>query len=137
MAPEALPLRRVREILAGRVEAGSLRSVAAEIGVTPSGLRYFLDGGKVYLPTLRKLEDWYLKYLAEQALGDEGLSESASGEDPLDAEDLALWILLRNLPKDLREEGLLRSLGFYSDLYDRFDVPLPDWLTRLRGDRPA
>ncbi len=33
--------------------------VAAEIGVSPSGLKYFLRGGTPYVHTLTRLAGWY------------------------------------------------------------------------------
>lgn len=56
-----LPLERMREVLARRVEATSLRHVAREVGMSPTGLQKVLDGADSYSRTRRKLERWYVR----------------------------------------------------------------------------
>lgn len=43
---------RSRKAVAADVDASSLRRVAKEIGLTPSGLRGFIDGATPYTTTL-------------------------------------------------------------------------------------
>lgn len=57
-ADSVLHLQRV---VALRVEAKSLRGVAREIGMSPTGLKRFLQGTTPYSPTLRRLRRWYLQ----------------------------------------------------------------------------
>lgn len=56
-----LPLERMREVLARRVEATSLRHVAREVGMSPTGVQKVLDGADSYSRTRRKLERWYVR----------------------------------------------------------------------------
>jgi hypothetical protein len=56
-----LDLEQVREEVAEAVEQGSLRGVAREIGMSPTGLKKYLGGTDPYGPTLRKLVPWYEK----------------------------------------------------------------------------
>lgn len=52
-------LEHVREVVADAVEQGSLRGVAREVGMSPTGLKKFLAGTDPYGPTLRKLVPWF------------------------------------------------------------------------------
>ncbi|MCA1791645.1 MAG: hypothetical protein LC667_17875, partial [Thioalkalivibrio sp.] len=49
---------RLREAVTIRVQATSLRSVARQVGMSPSGLDKFLMGGMPYQKSRRKLFDW-------------------------------------------------------------------------------
>lgn len=55
-------LEQAREAVAEAVEQGSLRRVAREIGMSPTGLKKFLDGTDPYGPTLRKLVPWWERH---------------------------------------------------------------------------
>ncbi len=59
--------RPLREAAATRVEHTSLRAVAREIGMSPSGLKSFLNGTAPYSPTLRRLRNWYVQYAAVES----------------------------------------------------------------------
>jgi hypothetical protein len=60
-------IRCIREEIAARVNATSLRRVAREVGMSPTGLRKFLDGADPYSPTVHRLRVWYLKFAIERA----------------------------------------------------------------------
>lgn len=47
-----------RDLLKKEVEKRSLRKVAREVGLSPTGLAKFLLGSTPYSPTIRKLERW-------------------------------------------------------------------------------
>lgn len=51
----------IRQFARGRVEETSLRAVAAEIGMSYSGLRSFLEGREPYTATRGKLLAWYAR----------------------------------------------------------------------------
>ncbi|HEU0014798.1 MAG TPA: hypothetical protein VFQ45_14020, partial [Longimicrobium sp.] len=51
-------LERLREMVTLRVEATSLRSVARQVGMSPSGLDKFLSGAMPYQKSRRRLFDW-------------------------------------------------------------------------------
>src|ERR1044071_4560951 len=59
--PDVKPfgMARIREAVAERVAASSLRAVATEIGMSWSGLRKFLRGGSPHRATAQKLLAWY------------------------------------------------------------------------------
>ncbi|HEX8831800.1 MAG TPA: hypothetical protein VF705_11570, partial [Longimicrobium sp.] len=50
----------IREAARLATEASSLRAVARAVGMSPMGLRHFLDGRRPYTVTLRKLTMWYV-----------------------------------------------------------------------------
>ncbi len=51
----------LKRAVAGGVSATSLRQVAREVGMSPTGLRKFLSGASPYSATRRKLERWYVR----------------------------------------------------------------------------
>jgi hypothetical protein len=52
---------QVREFAQKRVEMTSLREVAADVGMSFSGLFSFLQGGEPYSRNRQKLVDWYIR----------------------------------------------------------------------------
>lgn len=79
----ATEIGRIRTALRERIDATSLRRVAREIGMTPSGLQKVLDSSSPYQRTLHKLRAWHGRYVAE---------------DYSTAQEVALEELLRKLP---------------------------------------
>ena len=94
-----------------------MRATARDIGVRPSGLQYFIDGGKPHAGTLKKLEDWYLREAEREG-------PAAAG----DVERVALGIMVRGLPVHRRGEAIQRSIAFYRELYLSLGTTPPDWL---------
>ena len=110
----------LRAFAADKIAAEGLRATAREIGVRPYGLQYFVDGGKPRIPTLRKLESWYLRVV--DVAGDAPADETAS---------ICFDVLLRDLPARHQAEALQRALVFYRELYRHFGAEAPLWLRRL------
>lgn len=54
-------IKGVRELARERVEQSSLRAVAAEIGMSNSGLYSFLQGGEPYSAVRKKLVAWFTR----------------------------------------------------------------------------
>jgi hypothetical protein len=50
---------RYREAVRRYLDSASLRQAAREIGLSPTGLQKFCDGAQPYIPTIRKLREWY------------------------------------------------------------------------------
>lgn len=115
-------LARVRDVLVARVDGTSLRQVAREVGVTPTGLQYFLDGGDPQERTRRKLEAWYLWSEAGLELGvDAGL------------EALALDVLVRGLPPGERGRAAMGALAYFERVYADAGQAVPAWVADLRA----
>lgn len=107
----------LRAFAAARVGTDGMRATARAVGVRPSGLQYFIDGGKPHAGTLRRLEDWYLRNVDEDR-------DASAG----DTERVALGILVRALPVHRRDEAIRRSLEFYRGLYASLGTTPPAWL---------
>lgn len=66
MAPDPDPkdetefVDHIRAIAQTRMHATSLRAVARQVGMSPSGLSKFLAGARPYSKTLARLRAWYL-----------------------------------------------------------------------------
>lgn len=111
------PLHVLREAARRAVERTSARSVAADVGLTPRGLRLFMAGeGEPRESTVRKLREWYVR---------EG---EASGDTSAQVAAAAVAVLLSGVPprsKDAAEREVLEALA---SAYRRAKVPLPPWL---------
>ena len=59
--PEQQLMPIIRTEVRERIERTSLRAVARDIGITPSGLLKFAAGSEPYRKTIRKLEAWYVR----------------------------------------------------------------------------
>lgn len=58
---ERVLVSTLRAAAVKRVEQTSLRQVARDVGLSPSGLDKFLNGAEPYRKTRRKLEAWYVR----------------------------------------------------------------------------
>jgi transcriptional regulator with XRE-family HTH domain len=119
-------IRHLRETAQARVENTSLRSVAREIGMSPTGLKKFLQGTAPYSPTLRRLRNWYVHYAAVQA--GEVLTQDATA---------ALAVLVHDLSPDPRRNAASCVLDCVSRGYDESGKARPQWITELRAHYEA
>jgi hypothetical protein len=118
-------VERMREALAARVAATSLRQVAREVGMSPSGLQNVLDGADSYSRTRRKLERWYVR-------------ETARYRGALDphAASAALHLLTRDLPPGRRRPTIERIIDALEEAYTAAGRPAPPWLGEVRSSLP-
>lgn len=114
-------IRHMREVAAARVDNTSLRKVATEIGMSPTGLRKFLDGTTPYAPTVRRLRDWYVRYAAAQQSDVEPVAAAA-----------AVAVLTHDLSSHSRRDAALNVLEAVGSGYERSGKPQPAWLVELR-----
>lgn len=117
------PLRRLRDVLRRRVEEASLRQAAREVGMSPTGLRKFLDGADPYSETRRKLERWYVQE-----------STRVYGAPDPEAARSALRVILRQLPPAGRSAGAARLLAALQASYKAAGVEPPPWLSELERE---
>jgi hypothetical protein len=104
-------------------DAGSLRSVAREIGITPMGLRYFLlKQGKLQARTVRKLNEWYVRRMATRP--PDGEAEARA----------ALTILAGFYPQSERFRVLSGFLDSMEREFRQSGVQVPGWLAKLRDE---
>lgn len=94
-ASSPAPLSTVRDEVRHAIEQASVRAVAREVGLSPSGLQKFADGSQPYRGTRRKLVEWYAKREAG----------SDADDTPPAAAAAAFELLLRPLPPHRRADA--------------------------------
>lgn len=112
---------QMREAVMERVERTSLRHVAREIGMSPSGLRKFLDGNMPYTKTIHRLRRWYLQHVAEAR-------EELSSEDAA----AALRVLVHDLPPPVQAQTVDAMLHCMEQSYSRSRRDIPPWVAEMR-----
>jgi len=108
---------RFRWALHLAIERSTLRAVAKEVGMSPSGLQNFLDGAAPYGKTKEKLRFWYFRRA--------GFSSYA-------VEDAAY--ILRRLVSSLPapDHGVMAVLDAVESSYQRVGMYPPDWVRLMR-----
>jgi len=121
-AATAVP--ELRRAVRDEVAATSLHNVSRMAGMNAGGLQRFIDGGKPYTATRRRLERWYV-------LHGPGRHETALSGG-------SAFAILRVLVQDLSParqrptlELLVKSL---EDAYATAHLPRPGWLGEVRGE---
>lgn len=121
--PREGTVEHLRAAAATRVRQTSLRGVAREIGMSPTGLKKFLLGTAPYAPTLRRLRKWYVHHAAVP-----------TGEVQYEDAAAALSVLTHDLPGDPRRETAGRVLECLGRGYDASGRTHPRWMTEMRGE---
>ncbi|HEU0055337.1 MAG TPA: hypothetical protein VFQ39_19250 [Longimicrobium sp.] len=116
-------VKHLRETAAARVENTSLRRVAREIGMSPTGLKKFLMGTAPYSPTLRRLRKWYLQHAAIPA-GEVGHQDASA----------ALAVLTHDLAPDPKQAALNEILDSLVRGYEATGRTRPRWVNELRAE---
>ncbi len=114
------PIAELRAAAASSVSGSSLRQVAREVGMTPSGLKKFLNGSTPYSATRRKLNGWYVR-------------EGHSAITPYAAQ-MALDVVVTDLPPGERLEGVRCLLAALEKFFAEKRRPTPSWLTQVLED---
>ncbi|HET7228843.1 MAG TPA: hypothetical protein VFJ16_02440 [Longimicrobium sp.] len=105
------------------VDATSLRHAARDIGMSPTGLRGFIDGADPYVKTTRKLTEWYVREI-----------QSRSGELSRDSAGSALSLLVQHLPAQQRGLTMLQILDLLDRRCRETSTARPAWLVDLREE---
>ncbi|HEV7587642.1 MAG TPA: hypothetical protein VGO40_05890 [Longimicrobium sp.] len=121
--PRDATVQHLRAMAASRVQQTSLRGVAREIGMSPTGLKKFLVGTSPYAPTLRRLRKWYLHHAALPTGGVEYEDASA-----------AIAVLTHDLPGEPRRETADCVLDCLGRGYDGAGQARPRWVAELRHE---
>ena len=111
----------LRAAAADRVEATSLRGVAREIGISPPGLSYFLEGTSPHTRTLEKIRAWH-----HRQVGPNGTSAVTACT--------ALFQLVAHLPHDERGAAIRMILTIVAALHRNRGTQGPPWLAALREE---
>ena len=121
--PREATISHLRALAAARVEHTSLRGVAREIGMSPTGLKKFLLGTAPYSPTLRRLRKWYVHHAA-----------LPTGEVDYEDASAAIAVLTHDLPGEPRREAADCVLDCLGRGYDATGRPRPRWVAELRQE---
>jgi hypothetical protein len=113
-------ITRLREAVTIRVQATSLRSVARQVGMSPSGLDKFLAGAMPYQKSRRRLFDWLHRE-----------RDNLGADLTVDGVAAALGSLVRDLPPDRRGRALDTLLETLHALYDEHSEMSPPWLAEI------
>jgi hypothetical protein len=116
-----VPVEAIRQAARLATEATSLRAVARAVGMSPMGLKHFLDGRRPYSATLRKLNVWFVSHAQDQ----QGFPEAAARA--------ALALLVDGIPESGRDEAAAAVVDDLWRMHLRFGSRPPAWLTALRG----
>ena len=113
-------IRHLREAATARVENTSLRSVAREIGMSPTGLKKFLLGTSPYAPTLRRLRSWYVQY-----------ADRETGQVRMEEAQAALALLIHDLSPEPRQHTSTCVLDCLKTGYQASGKAPPGWMEEL------
>ncbi len=116
-------VQHLREMAAARVENTSLRGVAREIGMSPTGLKKFLLGTAPYSPTLRRLRKWYLQH-----------ASLPTGEVSYQDASAALVVFTHDLQPEPRREASDCILDCLERGYEQSGRSVPRWVAELRAE---
>lgn len=119
--PDQGLIPRLRAAVQERVERTSLRGAAREIGMSPTGLKKFLDGNMPYTKTIHRLRNWYLRHAGDR-------------RDDIGEEDAyaAFRVLVHDLPPGVQSQVIEAMLGCMEEGYQRTHRPSPAWIGELR-----
>lgn len=107
----------IREALRFAIERASLRRVAAQVGMSPTGLQEFVDGTKPYGKTRAKVRAWFYREMASSNLA----ADDAAG---------ALRRMVCTLPEP--DRGVGRLLDSVEAIYTEAGMYAPEWVGRVR-----
>ena len=112
----------LREAARTAVDATSLRQAARDIGMSPTGLRGFLDGAAPYVKTERKLRAWYLREA----------SRNLHAVTP-EAASNAIRLLIGHFAPTQGKEAALEVMEVLERRCRSTQAPVPAWIDELRG----
>jgi hypothetical protein len=116
----AVSIDVIRAAVRTAIENSSVRQVARDVGMSPTGLTMALEAENPRAATMRKLREWYVRWAAtERAI------------DPISVR-AALDLLLGDLPARARDSFAERLLSEIEDLYRASRLKVPEWVTSLR-----
>jgi hypothetical protein len=118
---DGAPTGTLRQAARLYVDATSLRHAARDIGMSPTGLRGFIDGADPYIKTTRKLTEWYIREI-----------QNRNAELSHDSATAALSLLVQHFPAGEREKTAGEVLAVIDRRCRETSTPRPAWLADLR-----
>jgi hypothetical protein len=120
---ESDELQQIREALAAAEQRTSLRSLAREVGMSPTGLRGVINGAAPYGKTWDKLLLW------------NSLRQEHSGIDlPFNAVAALLRRLLNPVPPQSRHGATVRVLNGFGEAFQFAGIDPPPWFVAVRKE---
>lgn len=110
---------RYREAVRQAIAGSTLRAVAKEVGMSPTGLQKFLDGTNPYGKTKERLRFWYYRQAGFSSFG---------------VEDAAFILrrLVGTLPAP--DHGVAGVLEAVEVAYQRAGMMAPEWVRLVRHE---
>ena len=118
---EGASVDMLRDAARRHVDATSLRQAAREIGMSPTGLRGFLDGADPYGKTTRKLTQWFVR-----------VAEHRRDEITADAASAAMSLLVQHFSPAARDQAMDEVLEVVDRRCRETKTPRPGWLVEMR-----
>lgn len=119
-------LERLRETVALRVQATSLRTVARQVGMSPAVLERFLAGEPPYSRSRQRLQEWWARQSARPR-----------SDVSVEGVEVAVGALVRDLPPEHRVDAIRRVVAALQRVYGEQAEAPPEWLERLAERWPA
>ena len=120
----AMNVPELRRAIRDEVAATSLPHVSRQVGMTPGGLQKFLDGGRPYMATRRRLERWYVLH------GPGRHDKVLTGPRAL----AILHVLVQDVAPARHRPTLELLVQSLEDAYALARLPEPAWLGEVRGE---
>ena len=117
-------VQHLREMAAARVESTSLRGVAREIRMSPTGLKKFLMGTAPYSPTLRRLRKWAVRYAANVTLASDQVGRTTA--------HAAVAVLTEGFLPSARGAAADAIFSAVARGFDASGLARPQWVGELR-----
>ncbi len=114
----------LRQALLAEAATQPLRHLSRQVGVSPAGLRRFVDGAHPYSATRRKLERWYVLH---------GPGRLAAGLTAGSALTI-LRVLVDGVAPARQPETVQALVKSLCDAYATAHLAEPDWLREVRAE---
>lgn len=111
-------MERIRAALHVEIQSSSLRTVASQVEMSPTGLQKFIDGTVPYTRTLTRLRTWYSRW---------------RGRDGVDAREVRRMLvgLMRNVSDPAA--GALAVAECIARLHRAEAQDVPEWVPEVRS----
>jgi hypothetical protein len=126
----ATSVASLRQAVRDEVASTSLRNVSRQAGMSATGLQKFLEGGKPFTATRRRLERWYVLH------GPGRLETGLTAPSAM----AVLRDLVHDLPSPRHRWAMAAAVRHIEAAYASARLPEPTWLDEVRGEvgiRPA
>jgi hypothetical protein len=116
--PDGVPVAELRDALKRAIAAASLRSVAAEVGMSPSGLRTFVARGRPHPRTVYVATAWFVR-------------RSMTGMTDPSTAKAGVAVLTGHLSANAKKKAALKIREILREASRRDRKPIPEWVRDL------